>query len=149
MQLIDSCNALRADARKPVPIRARGITTAPRAWSSCRTQAPIDDAGRLHASHDAVRKGRHGTGFNVRGWAPKTSEILELVHLRREFENFSPALKTVVSRLSRGAYKRNERPSEPSITDDRGRLIRSVGKTQTFLSAAPRWTSSLPCTGRD
>lgn len=58
------------------------------------------------------------------------------VHLRREFENFSPALKTVASRLSRGAYKCGERPAEPSITDDRGRLIRSVGKTQTFLSAA-------------
>lgn len=29
------------------------------------------------------------------------------------------------------------RPSEPSITDDdRGRLIRSVGKTQTFLTTA-------------
>lgn len=57
------------------------------------------------------------------------------VHLRREFENLSPALKTpetVVSRLSRGSYKRSERPSEPSIIDDRGRLVRSVGKTQTF-----------------
>ncbi|CAM2819091.1 hypothetical protein [Skermania piniformis] len=59
-----------------------------------------------------------------------------IVHLRREFENPSPALKTVVSRLSRGSYKRSERPSEPSITDDRGRLVHSVGKTQTFLSAA-------------
>jgi DNA-directed RNA polymerase specialized sigma24 family protein len=58
------------------------------------------------------------------------------VHLRREFENPFPALKTVVSRLSRGSYKRSERPSEPSITDDRGRLVRSVGKTQTFLSPA-------------
>lgn len=63
--------------------------------------------------------------------APHTGKA----HLRREFENFSPALKTVASRLSRGAYKRSERPLEPSITDDRGRLIRSVGKTQTFLSA--------------
>jgi len=58
------------------------------------------------------------------------------VHLRREFENPSPALKTVVSRLSRGSYKRSERPSEPSITDGRGRLVHSVGETQTFLNPA-------------
>lgn len=58
------------------------------------------------------------------------------MHLCREFENFSPALKTVVFRLSRGVYKRSKRPSEPSITDDRGRVVRSVGMTQTFLSPA-------------
>lgn len=57
-------------------------------------------------------------------------------HLRREFENPGPALKTVASRLSRGAYERSERPSEPSVTDSRGRVVRSVGKTQTSLSAA-------------
>lgn len=60
----------------------------------------------------------------------------EPVHLRREFENPGPALKTVASRLSRGAYERSERPSEPSVTDSRGRVVRSVGKTQTSLSAA-------------
>lgn len=38
--------------------------------------------------------------------------------------------------MSRGAYKRSERPSEPSVTDSRGRVVRSVGKTQTFLSIA-------------
>lgn len=59
-----------------------------------------------------------------------------LVHLRREFENPGPALKTVASRLSRGAYKRCERPSAPLITDDRGRVVRSVGMAQTFLSPA-------------
>lgn len=41
----------------------------------------------------------------------------------------------MASRLSHGVYRRSERPLEPSITDDRGRLVRSVGKTQTFLSA--------------
>jgi len=56
------------------------------------------------------------------------------VHLSREFENPSPALRTVASRLSRGSYKRSERPSEPSVRDDRGRLVRAVGKTQTFLN---------------
>ena len=58
------------------------------------------------------------------------------MHLRKEFENPGLALKTVASRLSRGAYERSERPSEPSVTDSRGRVVRSVGKTQTFLSAA-------------
>ncbi len=38
--------------------------------------------------------------------------------------------------MSRGAYKRSERPSEPSVTDSRGRVVRAVGKTQTFLSPA-------------
>lgn len=58
------------------------------------------------------------------------------MHLRREFENPGPALKTVASRWSRGVYKRGQRPSEPSITDTRGRLVRSVGMAQTFLSPA-------------
>lgn len=42
----------------------------------------------------------------------------------------------MASRLSRGIYKRSERPSEPSITDDRGRVVRAVGMAQTFLSSA-------------
>ena len=59
---------------------------------------------------------------------------LSVVDLRREFENPSPALRTVASRLSRGVYKPSERPSEPSFTDDRGRIVRAVGMAQTFLS---------------
>lgn len=58
------------------------------------------------------------------------------MHLRREFENPGPALKAVASRLSRGAYKRSERPSDPSVTDSRGRVVHAVGKTQTLLSPA-------------
>lgn len=38
----------------------------------------------------------------------------EPVHLRRELENPSPALRTVASRLYRDIYKRSERLSEPS-----------------------------------
>lgn len=56
------------------------------------------------------------------------------VDLRREFENPCPAMKTVASRRSRGVYKLNRRPSEPSSTDARGRLVRAVGMAQTFLS---------------
>ena len=54
--------------------------------------------------------------------------------LRREFENPCPALKTVVSRRSRGVYRRDRRPLEPSVVDERGRMVRAVGMTQTFLS---------------
>ena len=56
--------------------------------------------------------------------------------LRAELENLGLALKTVVSRLSRGVYKHGSRPFEPPITDARGRLVRSVGMTQTFLNTA-------------
>src|SRR5690606_6962801 len=62
---------------------------------------------------------------------PEQSSEIITAHLRREFENPGPALRTVASRLSRGAYKRSERPSEPSVTDSRGRVVRAVGKTQT------------------
>lgn len=55
------------------------------------------------------------------------------VGLRREFENIGQALKTVVSRWSRGAYKKSKRPVEPPVVDSRGRLVRSVGMAQTFL----------------
>ena len=57
------------------------------------------------------------------------------MHLRRQFENPGPVLKTVASRLSRGVYQSSRRPSEPSITDTRGRLVRAVGMVHTFLSA--------------
>lgn len=56
--------------------------------------------------------------------------------LRREFENPCPALKTVASRRSRGIYRRDRRPLEPSVVDERGRMVRAVGMTQTFLSPA-------------
>lgn len=56
--------------------------------------------------------------------------------LRREFENPCPALKTVASRRSRGIYRRDQRPLEPSVVDERGRMVRAVGMTQTFLRPA-------------
>ena len=54
--------------------------------------------------------------------------------LRREFENPCSALKTVALRRSRGLYKRDQRPLEPTVVDSRGRMVRAVGMTQTFLS---------------
>lgn len=58
------------------------------------------------------------------------------VHLQREFENPGQALKTVAFRWKSGVYKATRRPSEPTVCDDRGRVVRSIGKAQTFLSAA-------------
>ena len=89
-----------------------------------------DPAGRLSAWLSRSR--RHAGWDTVDRVFARRSQV----HLRREFENPGPALKTVASRLSRGAYERSERPSEPSVTDSRGRVVRSVGKTQTSLSAA-------------
>lgn len=59
-----------------------------------------------------------------------------MVHLRRQFENPSLALVTVASRWSEGFYERGRRVVEPLMADARGRVVRSIGKTQTFLSAA-------------
>ena len=56
--------------------------------------------------------------------------------LRRHFENLAPALKTVVSRRKRGVYNTSKRPLEPSVRDERGQLVRSIGKAQTFLTEA-------------
>lgn len=69
-----------------------------------------------------------------RDHAGQGSSVSDWVDLRREFENPCPALKTVASRRSRGVYRRNRRPLEPSVVDERGRMVRAVGMTQTFLS---------------
>ncbi|MFC5379161.1 helix-turn-helix domain-containing protein, partial [Brachybacterium sacelli] len=58
------------------------------------------------------------------------------VDLRREFENPSSALVTVASRRSRSVYKADRRPLEPTVVDSRGRMVRAVGMTQTFLIPA-------------
>lgn len=42
-------------------------------------------------------------------------------------------MKTVASRRSRGVYRRDRRPLEPSVVDSRGRMVRAVGMAQTFL----------------
>lgn len=58
------------------------------------------------------------------------------MRLSRDFENLAPALKTVVSRWRRGVYREDQRPREPVVQDERGRVIRSIGKAQTFLTEA-------------
>ena len=58
------------------------------------------------------------------------------VLLRREYENTALPLTTVCSRWSRGVYRRAARPVEPSVSDARGPLVRSVETVQTFLKPA-------------
>ena len=56
-----------------------------------------------------------------------------LVDLRREFENPCPHLKTLSLRRSRGFYNHDQRSSEPTVSDSRGRMVRSLGMAQTLL----------------
>ncbi|BEH02478.1 hypothetical protein brsh051_17590 [Brooklawnia propionicigenes] len=55
------------------------------------------------------------------------------VDLRREFENPCPHLKTLSLRRSRGFYDHDQRSSEPTVSDSRGRVVRSLGMVQTLL----------------
>ena len=55
------------------------------------------------------------------------------VDLRREFENPCPHLKTLSLRRSRGFYNQDQRSSEPTVSDSRGRVVRSLGMAQTLL----------------
>lgn len=55
------------------------------------------------------------------------------VDLRREFENPCPHLKTLSLRRSRGLYSHDQRSSEPTVSDSRGRVVRSLGMAQTLL----------------
>lgn len=56
--------------------------------------------------------------------------------LRREFDNFGSAARTVCSRWSRGVYRTSKRSPEPCVVDSRGQSVRSLGMTQTFLTDA-------------
>lgn len=53
--------------------------------------------------------------------------------LRREFENPWPHLKTLSLRRSRGFYDHDQRSSVPTVSDSRGRVLRSLGMAQTVL----------------
>ncbi|ASR54918.1 hypothetical protein CBP52_07140 [Cellulomonas sp. PSBB021] len=53
--------------------------------------------------------------------------------LRREFENPCPHLKTLSLRRSRGLYDHDQRSSEPTVFDSRGRVVRSLEMAQTLL----------------
>ena len=55
------------------------------------------------------------------------------VDLRREFENPCPHVKTLSLRRSRGIYDHDQRSSEPTVSDSRGRVVRSLGMAQTLL----------------
>ena len=92
---------------------------------------PQVNANALTWAADA-HKARTSTNVSI----GKGSSLVRAVDLRREFENPCPALKTVASRRSRGVYRRDRRPLEPCVVDSRGRMVRAVGMTQTFLSPA-------------
>ena len=85
-----------------------------------------------------------GIGLSVpRGACPVTIHVTHrsivdnptriLVDLRREFENPCPHLKTLSLRRSRGFYDHDQRSSEPTVSDSRGRVVRSLGMAQTLL----------------
>ena len=86
-----------------------------------------------------VRQDEHGdegkgqntntTNFRMSGVSRKTL----WVDLRREFENPCPHLKTLSLRRSRGFYSHDQRSSEPTVSDSRGRVVRSLGMAQTLL----------------
>lgn len=58
------------------------------------------------------------------------------VDLRREFDNFGSAARTVCSRWSLGVYRTSKRPSEPCVVDARGQAVRSLEMAHTFLTDA-------------
>lgn len=60
---------------------------------------------------------------------------MKRVHLRREFENFSPAARTLCFRWSAGQYEVSHRGKEPSLTDVRGPNVQAIETVQTFLSS--------------
>ena len=64
----------------------------------------------------------------------KGSSLVRGVGLRREFDNFGSAARTVCSRWSRGVYRTSKRPSEPCVVDSRGQSVRSLGMALTFLT---------------
>ena len=61
------------------------------------------------------------------------SRDITMVDLRREFESPCPHLKTLSLRRSRGFYNHDQRSSEPTVSDSRGRVVRSLGMVQTLL----------------
>nr|WP_300141296.1 recombinase family protein [Propionicimonas sp.] len=66
----------------------------------------------------------------------KGSSLVRGVDLRREFDNFGSAARTVCSRWSQGVYRTSKRPSEPCVVDSRGQSVRSLEMAQTFLTDA-------------
>ena len=68
-----------------------------------------------------------------RDQARRLPDLISFVDLRREFENPCPHLKTLSLRRSRGFYDHDQRSSEPTVSDSRGRVVRSLGMAQTLL----------------
>ncbi|MFC5274106.1 recombinase zinc beta ribbon domain-containing protein [Brachybacterium sacelli] len=112
---IDEDDELRVENNRPFE-----MLLDPEINANALTWAENEDKARTTAN-DSVGKG---------------SSLVRGVDLRREFENPSSALVTVASRRSRSVYKADRRPLEPTVVDSRGRMVRAVGMTQTFLIPA-------------
>jgi len=75
----------------------------------------------------------HNKKVDVQTLGDEGLNIDHVVDLRREFENPCPHLKTLSLRRSRGFYNHDQRSSEPTVSDSRGRVVRSLGMAQTLL----------------
>ncbi|SHI48559.1 hypothetical protein SAMN02745244_00444 [Tessaracoccus bendigoensis DSM 12906] len=89
---------------------------------------PQVNANALTWAADA-HKARTSTNVSI----GKSSSLVRLVDLRREFENPCPPLKTLSLRRSRGFYKQDRRSSGPTVAHSRGRMVRSLEMPQTLL----------------
>ncbi len=89
---------------------------------------PQVNANALTWAADA-NKARTSTNVSV----GKGSSLVRAVDLRREFENPCPHLKTLSLRRSRGFYDHDKRSPEPTVSDSRGRAVRSLEMAQTLL----------------
>lgn len=104
---------------------------------SVNTQPPLCcSAPRRHAGssnlHARVPKSRKPALRPAFSRAVSTNSV----NLRREFDNFGSAARTVCSRWSRGVYRASKRPSGPCVVDSRGQSVHSLEMTQTLLTDA-------------
>ncbi|MFC7580737.1 zinc ribbon domain-containing protein [Schaalia naturae] len=98
------------------------------------TYEPVLAVAGIHAHLDAILPDQITPETKLpRQEAGQVSNTASLVDLRREFENPCPHLKTLSLRRSRRYYDEDQRSSEPTVSDSRGRVVRSLGMAQTLL----------------
>ncbi|MGV1006060.1 MAG: hypothetical protein ACOYEV_15135 [Candidatus Nanopelagicales bacterium] len=113
---LDEDNDLHAEYARPYEMLLDSSIHA-----DALTWASTDDKARTSTIDSSVRSSSLVRGVDLR------------VSLRREFENPCPHLKTLSLRRSRGFYNHDQRSSEPTVSDSRGRVVRSLGMAQTLL----------------
>lgn len=115
----------------PTPIPEEGAEAARDAFSGVTSETPQ----RAHTSIDSPAEDTTETKL-PRHPAGQTSTFSSYVELRREFDNFGTAARTMCSRWSRGVYRTSKRSPEPCVVGSRGQAVRSLEMTQTFLTDA-------------